>query len=253
MDRDGAVARGRSLGVALAVAFAGILTAIVLTLAAGVLIRGLGLDLGVIGSVLLTLALTAGVAFGGVSIAYVRFRGLGRSFIGIRPPTPRDLAWVGAAYLLAISSVFGASIVVGLTGAQPAPNQLSELGIAEPALLLLLVPISLFLVGPGEELLFRGAVQGTLRRSFGPVGAVVIAAAVFAGVHFMALTGGVGPRLTTIAILFLPSLVFGAAYERTGNLLVPALVHGLYNSTLAILLFVSLRFAGQPPAPAMVW
>jgi membrane protease YdiL (CAAX protease family) len=253
MDRDDAVARGRSFGVALAVAFAGILTAIVLTLAAGVLIRGLGLNLGVIGSVLLTLALTAGVAFGGVSLAYVRFRGLGRSFIGIRRPTPRDLAWVGAAYLLAITSVFGASIVVGLTGARPAPNQLSELGIAEPALLLLLVPISLFLVGPGEELLFRGAVQGTLRRSFGPVGAVVIAAAVFAGVHFMALTGGVGPRLTTIAILFLPSLVFGAAYERTGNILVPALVHGLYNSTLAILLFVSLRFAGQPPAPAWVW
>jgi membrane protease YdiL (CAAX protease family) len=252
MDRDDAVARGQSFGVALAVAFAGILTAIVLTLAAGVLIRGLGLNLGVIGSVLLTLALTAGVAFGGVSLAYVRFRGLGRSFIGIRRPTPRDLAWVGAAYLLAITSVFGASIVVGLTGARPAPNQLSELGIAEPALLLLLVPISLFLVGPGEELLFRGAVQGTLRRSFGPVGAVVIAAAVFAGVHFMALTGGVGPRLTTIAILFLPSLVFGAAYERTGNILVPALVHGLYNSTLAILLFVSLRFAGQPSAPAWV-
>lgn len=253
MDRDGLVARGRSLGVALGVAFAGILTAIVLTLLAGVLIRGLGLDLGVIGSVLLTLALTAGVAFGGVSVAYVRFRGFGRSFIGIRRPTPRDLAWVGAAYVLAILSVFGASVVVGLTGARPAPNQLSELGIAEPALLLLLVPISLFLVGPGEELLFRGAVQGTLRRTFGPIGAVVIAAAIFASVHFMALTGGVGPRLTTIAILFLPSLVFGAAYERTGNLVVPALVHGLYNSTLAVLLFVSLRFAGQPAPPAVAW
>lgn len=247
MERAELVGRARSLGLGVAVALAGIVAAIGLTLVAAVLVAGIGLELGIIGSVLLTLALTAGVAFGGVSLAYVRYRGLGPSFIGVRAPTPRDLAWVGGGYLLAFLSVFAASVLVGLSGAEPAPNQLSQLGIEQPALLLLLVPISLFLVGPGEELLFRGVVQGTLRRSFGPVGAVVLAAAIFASVHFVALTGGVSARLTTIAILFLPSLVFGAAYERTGNLVVPALIHGLYNSTLAVLLYVGLRYGGATP------
>jgi len=252
MDRDDIVARVRALSIALGVAFVGIVAALILTIGVGVLGRVAGGSIGVLGTVLVTLALTAGVAFGGVSVAYVAFRDLGPSFIGVRFPTARDLAWVGAAYLLAILSVFGASVIIGLTGARPAPNQLSQLGLAEPALLLLLIPISLLLVGPGEELLFRGAVQGTLRESFGPVGAVVLAAAIFASVHFMALTGGVAPRLTTIAILFLPSLVFGAAYEWTGNLIVPALVHGLYNSTLAVLLFVSLQLGGQPAPSALL-
>ncbi|MDZ7701928.1 MAG: type II CAAX endopeptidase family protein [Halobacteriales archaeon] len=246
MDRAGIEDRLRALGIALGAALAGILSAVVLTLVAVLVVSGLGVGLGVIGSVLLTLALTAGVAFGGVSLAYVRYRGLGRSFIGVRLPTPRDLAWVGGGYLLAFLSVLVASVLVGLIGADPAPNQLSQAGLEEPALLLLLVPISLFLVGPGEELLFRGVVQGTLRRSFGPVGAVTIAAAIFASVHFVALTGGVSARLTTIAILFLPSLVFGAAYERTGNLAVSALIHGLYNSTLAVLLYVGLAYGSVP-------
>jgi membrane protease YdiL (CAAX protease family) len=249
MDSDDLVDRARTLAVALAAALAGIVTALVLTLAAALGVVALGLELGVILSVVLTLALTAGVAFGGVSLAYLRLRGLEWSFVGVRVPTVRDLAWVGGGYLLAFLAVLVASLAVGVTGAEPAPNQLSELGLEEPALLLLLVPISLLLVGPGEELLFRGIVQGTLRGSFGPVGAVVLAAAIFASVHYLALTGGASARLTTIAILFLPSLVFGAAYERTNNLAVPALIHGLYNSTLAVLLYVAIRFADvAPPA-----
>lgn len=252
MVRDDLVARARTLLVAVSVAIAGILTAAGLTLLAALVVTLLGVDIDVVTAVVLTLALTAGVAFGGVSLAYLSWRGLGWSFVGVRVPTPRDLAWVGGGYLLAFVGVFVASLAVGLAGGEAASNQVSELGFQAPTLLLLLVPISLLLVGPGEELLFRGVVQGTLRESFGPASAVVLSSAIFASVHYVALTGSVGARLTTIAILFLPSLVFGAAYERTGNLAVPALIHGLYNSTLAVLLYVALRFAGAPLAPALL-
>lgn len=247
MDTDDLAGRGRTLLVALGAAVAGILTALLLTLVASLVVAALGLDLDVVLAVVLTFALTAGVAFGGVSLAYVRYRGLGPSFIGVRVPTPRDMAWIGGGYLLAFAAVLLAALVVGATGAEAAPNQVSELGLEAPVVLLLLVPISLLLVGPGEELLFRGVVQGTLRESFGPASAVVLASAIFASVHFVALTGGVGARLTTISILFFPSLVFGAAYERTGNLAVSALIHGLYNSTLAVLLYVGLQYGGATP------
>jgi membrane protease YdiL (CAAX protease family) len=35
------------------------------------------------------------------------------------------------------------------------------------------------------------------------------------------------------------SLVLGAAYERTRNVVVPALLHGLYNATLLTLSYVA--------------
>lgn len=248
MDRDALVDRSWALLVAVAAAGAGILTALALTFAAVLGLSVLGVDLGVVLQVVLTLVLTAGVGFGGVSVAYVVILGLDRSFLGVRVPTVADLAWVGGGYLLAMSALVVASVVVGLVGAEAAPNQISELGLEHPTLLLLLVPASLLLIGPGEELLFRGVVQGTLRRAFGPVGAVVLASAIFAAVHYVALTGGVGPRLTSVAVLFLPSLVLGAAYERTGNLVVPALIHGLYNSTIVVLLYLGLRYSSAGPA-----
>jgi membrane protease YdiL (CAAX protease family) len=42
--------------------------------------------------------------------------------------------------------------------------------------------------------------------------------------------------------------VFGAVYEFTENLVVPALVHGAYNATLFSLLYVAVRFGGMQPA-----
>lgn len=253
MDRPAVTAQAWSLLFALAAAGAGIGAAVGLTLLAALVVSGLGIQVGLVAAVVFTLALTAGVAFGGVSALYLSVRGLGWSFVGIRVPTPRDLAWVGGGYLLAFLSVIVASVVVSGLGAEAAPNQLGELGLEAPELLLLLVPVSLLLIGPGEELLFRGVVQGTLRESFGPVAAVGLASAIFAGIHYLALTGGVGARLTTIVILFFPSLVFGAAYERTHNLVVSALIHGLYNSTLAVLLYAGLRFAGEAPALGGPW
>ena len=242
----------RSLAFALSAALGGIASAVVVTIAAGFLAGLLGLDLDVLTAVVLTFVLTAGVAFGGVSAAYLAVRDLGWSFVGLRVPTGRDLAVVAIGYVLAFGLVLAASLTVASAGGEAAPNQLSEVGLENPAVLLLLVPASLLLIGPGEELLFRGVVQGTLREGFGPATAVVLASAIFAGVHFLALSGGVDARLTTIAILFFPSLVFGAAYERTGNLVVPALIHGLYNSTLAVLLYVSLRFAAGAPAGSLL-
>lgn len=249
MDQATLMPRLRTLLAALVIAVVGMLTAAAFTLAAALLVGLIGLDPDVVTLVLLTLAITA-IAFASVSIAYLSWRGVGWSFVGLRVPTVGDLAWIGGGYLLAFLAVFAAALlVVGVAGGEPAPNQVAEFGLEAPALLLLLVPANLLLVGPGEELLFRGIVQGRLRESFGPASAVVLSSAIFASIHYVALTGGVSARLTTIGILFLPSLVFGTAYERTGNLAVPALIHGLYNSTLSVLLYVTLRFAdATPPA-----
>jgi membrane protease YdiL (CAAX protease family) len=182
-----------------------------------------------------------GIAFGGVALLYLRYRGLGRSYIGVRIPSLRDVIAALSGYLLAFVGLFVGSILLTVVGVQPAENQVGRIAVQNPEVLLLLIPASFVLIGPGEELLFRGIVQGRIREAFGPVPGVVFASAVFAAIHFTALTGGVGGRLATIAVLFFPSLVFGAAYEFTDNLVVPAFIHGAYNATLFTLLYFVLQ------------
>jgi membrane protease YdiL (CAAX protease family) len=125
----------------------------------------------------------------------------------------------------------------------------AEFASADPTVLLWLIPGSFLLIGPGEELLFRGIVQGRLRETFDRVSGVVLASALFAAVHFAALTGGTGGRLVTITVLFFPALVFGSVYELTDNLVVPALVHGAYNATLFALAYLAIRLSESGAFP----
>jgi len=91
-------------------------------------------------------------------------------------------------------------------------------------------------------------VQGRLRESLPAAPSIALSAAIFAAIHVMALTGGLSARLTTIGILFVPSLVFGAVYEYTENLVVPALLHGLHNAVLFTALYVAVTQTDAMPA-----
>ena len=242
--------RFRAFGVALAVGILGLFVAFVLGTAVILPLILAGIELSVVALLVISLVTGQGIAFGGVALGYLRFRGVGLRYIGARVPSFRDLIATVSGYILAFVGAFAGSILITLTQVEPAQNQVGQIAIENPEVLLLLIPASFLLIGPGEELLFRGVVQGRLREGFGPVAGVVLASAIFAAIHVTALTGGLGGRLATIAVLFFPSLVFGAAYELTGNIVVPALIHGAYNATLFTLLYVVLQSGGVPPGLA---
>jgi membrane protease YdiL (CAAX protease family) len=189
------------------------------------------------------------VAFGGLALGYLRYRSLSwsaiREYLGVRVPTLRELLVVLGGWALIFGSVFVIGLLVQATGAQPAENQVGEVARGLPAIIPVLIVAMFLVVGPSEEILYRGVVQGRLRESLSPAPAIILASAIFALVHWFALTGGSTGRLLTVAILFFPSLVFGAVYEYTGNLVVPALLHGLHNAVLLGLLWVSLNVAPQ--------
>ena len=176
----------------------------------------------------LSVVLLQGVTFGGVALGYLKLRGLGWSFIRARVPSLRDLAVTLGGFLLLIVILVAASRVLSSLGIQSAQNQIVEIGNQNPIVFLLLVPLSFLLVGPGEELLFRGLIQGTLAESFHPVRAIILASALFAIVHIFSLSGQ--GKLVYIGIVFALALVLGATYEYTDNLVVPALIHGAYNA-----------------------
>ncbi|MFB6136294.1 MAG: lysostaphin resistance A-like protein [Halobacteriaceae archaeon] len=234
--------RLRAFLAALVVGVTGLVVGTALALAVIVLASAVGVSFSPVQSIVLSLVLVQGIAFGSVALSYLRYRGLTLEFVGVRVPTLRDLAAVGLGYLTAVGAALVGAMVVSATGVQAGANQAAEFGIEHPETLLWLIPASVLLIGPGEELLFRGIVQRRIREAFDPVPGVVLASLLFASVHFVALSGGAGARLVSISLLFFPSLVFGTVYELTENVVVSALVHGSYNATLFGLLYAVVRY-----------
>jgi len=120
----------------------------------------------------------------------------------------------------------------------PGANQAVLAGAGDPTYFLIMVPVSILFVGPAEELLFRGAVQGRLRQSWGVWPAIITATVLFGLVHIPAITGGFGAQLSYALLVGILGLLLGYLYEYTGNILVPSLIHGAYNATLFGMLYL---------------
>ncbi|WP_281196122.1 CPBP family intramembrane glutamic endopeptidase [Halorubrum sp. F4] len=102
---------------------------------------------------------------------------------------------------------------------------------------LAMVAVSLLVVGPVEEVLFRGVVQGGLRRAFDAAPAILIAGVLFGLVHLSGIEGTPVERWAYVGVVIVLGCVLGYLYERTGNVLVPGLAHGVYNAAIyAVLL-----------------
>ncbi|MFC7176494.1 CPBP family intramembrane glutamic endopeptidase [Halosegnis marinus] len=175
------------------------------------------------------------LAYAAVALVYAR----GRLVIPARTPTLREVGIAGGAVLAMLAVNIGGQFVVGLFGLEAAPSSVADIAVGAPVFLLALAAVALLLNGPAEELLFRGAVQGRLRRAFGPVGAVIGASLPFAAIHFFAVVGTVGAGLVSVAIIALVAVVLGAIYEYTDNIVVPALAHGVYNAVLFVAAYLA--------------
>ncbi|WP_231187538.1 CPBP family intramembrane glutamic endopeptidase [Haladaptatus sp. DYF46] len=138
--------------------------------------------------------------------------------------------------IVGFGAIFGVLQVISRIfarfGLQSAQNSVVDIAGQNPTIFLLLVPLSFILIGPGEELLYRGLIQGILRKSFSPVRAIILASLLFAAIHIFSLQGQLQGKLVYLSVVFALALVLGSLYEYTDNLAVPALVHGAYNATL---------------------
>ncbi len=239
-------ARAVGVGVGLSVATVVVTVAVILPVA--LFFRSSAVSLSPVLSTILQLALIQYVAFGTVVVAYTRYRDTTvRAYVAARVPGLKDLLAAIGGWALTFGLVIALSVVVQFLGVTTGSNSTAEAGMENPEIFLVLIPASFLVIGPMEELLFRGVVQGRLRETFTPAPAIAVSAALFAAVHVMALTGSLTARINTIIILFFPSLVFGALYEYTDNLVVPALVHALYDATLFAILYAVIVFGPENP------
>lgn len=200
------------------------------------------------------------IAFSGVGLAlttagflYVRSEPL--SFIDVEVPSLRDVGYgvVGLVALFVLSVTV--SLLFEFLGVQSAPSGIEttvrETGATEA--LLVLIPLSLFVIGPGEELVYRNVIQKRLYDTYPRLQAVVLASLVFAAVHILQYRNA-DPAQTigALSVVFVLALVLGFVYERTENVLVPAAVHGLFNATQFLLLYVQITGGFEPAMVALV-
>ena len=232
----------RTVGVATGIGVVGIVMLAIVSAVGGAIL--FGLDLSEIAVLGLATAVGQYVGFTGLGLWYLRYRGFDWSrvwaYLGLRMPTLRELGMVLLGWLV----IFVLIIIVGIIAQtflpEPAENQgaatLAE-GGDNLALYFGAVAFMFLVVGPCEELLYRGVVQNRLRERLPAVPSILIASAVFAVVHVVALVGDPLAMATTVGILFVPALVLGALYEYTGNIVVVSLLHGLHNSIIITVLF----------------
>lgn len=193
-----------------------------------------------------TVAIVAEVAFVVVGVAFLVWTGRGLGYLDVGRPDRRDVGWMAAGLLglLAIQIVF--ALVVSQFGVPTSPNSLSRLAeraaeAGAAGLILLNVPMMLFVVGPAEELLFRGVIQKYLYAPFGRRAAVLVASVVFAVSHVPAYySTNPAEVAVSISVIFVLSLVLGVIFERTENLAVTAVVHGVFNAVLVVLTYVAI-------------
>ncbi|MFB6178676.1 MAG: lysostaphin resistance A-like protein [Halorientalis sp.] len=192
-----------------------------------------------LGQILLSLVLVQGVTFSGLSIVYLSLSDM--HWPSVRVPTYRDGAWIIGGVVAMFAAMWAILWILRRYDIHSAPNDVSRLGLADPRVFLVLIPAAFLIVGPGEELLFRGVIQSRLRESFSSVWAIGIATLLFAGTHALSLVGSIQARITTITTLFVGSLVLGIAYERTNNLVVSSVIHSCYDALLFGLAYWSVR------------
>lgn len=227
--------RVRATLVAVGLTGAGTLVSLVGGVAFIVPLLVLDVDVGSTGP-FLALTAVGQVGFLAVGYAYARYSGL---TVHVSRPTPREAGVALLGVLAALVVVTAVSAVFAALGLVPG-SVIGDAAFDDPTLLLGLAALSIVLVAPAEEFLYRGVVQGRLRQSFGPAGAVVASSLLFGAIHLGNYTGRLAAVVSGAVVIACGGLVFGTLYERTRNLAVPIVTHAVYNTLLLVLAFLSL-------------
>ena len=151
--------------------------------------------------------------------------------------TRRDAGLVAVVALGLLALQYGALYLLGTLGVTTGQNTATVPAGDPVSYYLAMIVVSIVVVGPVEELLFRGVVQGGLREAFDAVPAVLLASLLFALVHLPAIQGTTTEQIAYVGVVFALGCLLGSLYEHTGNVVVPGLAHGAYNAAIyAVLL-----------------
>ncbi len=158
------------------------------------------------------------------------------------PPTLGQAIWASAGFVLAAYPLLLGALELGrLTGISHLSAGQEQEAIrlfkasAELAPKLAMIFQAVVVAPLLEEFIFRGYLYPVFRRYFGAGTGVVLNSVLFAGIH---------AHLPNMAPLFVLAVCLTLAYEATGSLLVPVVMHALFNSFNIALLILGLGGSG---------
>jgi membrane protease YdiL (CAAX protease family) len=224
-------ARVRSGGTALGITLGAFVTGVLGIVLSGTVLRVAGVLSVPAVSVLRLRSIQVGFAvFAG---AFLLWRGDFSEYCKVRVPNVKDVGWiVGIPLVFAVQGVVLSPVLAALGLPHPDPAGGGHIDLATQPLLWPLAFVGMFVfAAPAEELVYRGIVQGTLRRAFDTLGVVVLGGLFFGLLHF--LVGIVTPQTGMLEAVrwgvgtMIPGMVWGYAYERTENLAVTAITHAM--------------------------
>jgi len=158
--------------------------------------------------------------------------------LGLREQKPIRRALLG---LVGWLMVFPILFVVGLlvfvlgprVGVRPEFQEVLRESLGLPPAALAVVLVGAVVVAPvAEEILFRGFLYATLRRSFGPLAAIVLSSAIFSLLH---------SQLTAAPSLFVIGFLLAYLYERTRSLVAPMAAHAANNLYSLLVVYLTFR------------
>jgi membrane protease YdiL (CAAX protease family) len=162
------------------------------------------------------------------------------SVIHTSKPQPKILLWIVFGLGLLLLSNSSISQMFAFFDVSIGANSGIENPSGNPIYYLYLIPIMIFFVGPVEEIVFRGITQGSFRENFSLHTSVIFTSIIFGLIHIPSIQSeGYLPVISYVLITCVLGLILGYIYEKTEDIVVPCLVHGIYNSFLLVFTFYS--------------
>jgi uncharacterized protein len=193
-------------------------------------------DLETLASVILPVELILRLAVLLGFVIFFKSRRIGlKSALGLDSTTiPAALAWgvvFGLASLPPVGAVmFANNGLCRLIGVEPSDQPIAELFVNTDSRFVV-AALTVFAAAAApifEEFFFRGFAYPALKERIGTARALVIVSLAFAASHLH------GPSFVPLFVL---ALGLGLAYELTGNLSTPIIMHAVFNSTMLVQLF----------------
>ncbi len=185
-----------------------------------------------------------GVGIGFVAVAVVTVLAIegNLEWIDLRLLNRSDVVTVVAGIVGIIAIAGAVTVVYWLLDVPTTEHAVHRMGQeAGPEVVLIAIPLTWIGAVIGEELVYRNVIQKYLTERWTASAAIIASSAIFAVVHLPAFTPGAPVELgAAVLAVFTISLVLAVAYHRTGNVVVPMIIHGIYNVIIYVGIYAQL-------------
>jgi len=170
---------------------------------------------------------------------YLKLTGRGIAYLDIERPELSDFVPVIGGLGAILLVLVGVNLLLSMLDVGSAQHSVvSNTDSANYEVFLYLVPISIFVIGPTEELMFRNIIQKRLRESLSMPAAIIGASVIFALIHIPSYaTAGLQQLVVSLTMVFLFAIILGSTYEHTENIVVPMVIHGFFNALQFLLVY----------------